>query len=194
MRRRSRSSRAHHSACQTMMQTSMTSSEMPSFLSYPSYSGFSSYPSYPSYPSYDANESEMTMCTSDHMFSAVHDMPTAEEMEQELMMEIGEVPFESFLIEEPKAPRRTESLNDIRDSEIEIAYEQMEEAAMMDILADLENDGELREAFLGATCPEPASQETAPATQQLLWNVVATPHMMREFAAHVAASPAIAAV
>ena len=131
-------------------------------------------------------DDSMTLCTSSHAFSSATDMPTAEELEEELMME-GQTVVP--LIEEPKQPRmsQTQPIAEIRDSEIEAVYEQMEEAAMMEILSELEE--ELVPMYMGAAAATPPSYERA--REQMLWDVVATPMMMREFSHHVSAHPAI---
>ncbi len=131
-------------------------------------------------------DDSMTLCTSSHAFSAAHDMPTVEELEQEFFIE-GQTVVP--LIEEPKQPRmsQAQSMTDIRDSEIEQVYEQMEEAAMMEILAELEE--ELTPVYMEAMGARSPGFEVA--REQLLWDVVATPTMMREFSQHVSAHPAI---
>mmetsp|Transcript_16844 Transcript_16844/g.43242 ORF Transcript_16844/g.43242 Transcript_16844/m.43242 type:complete len:145 (-) Transcript_16844:385-819(-) len=125
----------------------------------------------------------MTLCTDAHAFSSSHDMPTAEDLEMELMIEEGHAVVP--LIEEPRQPRmsQAEPVTEIRDSEIEAIYEQMQEEAMMDILADLEE--EMTPVYMEAVAASQAARE------QLLWNVVATPTMMREFSQHVSAHPPI---
>jgi len=135
--------------------------------------------------SYGMCDDSMTLCTSSHAFSAACDMPTAEDLEE--MMDEGQtiVP----LIEEPKQPRMSQaqtSLTDIRDSEIEAIYETMQEEAMMEILGELEE--ELAPAYMAHVEATAAAKE---AREQLLWDVVATPTMMREFSQHVSAHPPV---
>jgi len=79
-----------------------------------------------------------------------------------------------------------EVCRDAKEAEIGRVYEQMEAAVMHEILADLED--ELVPIYLQA-----AAERVSPERrEQLLWHVVATPAMMREFSSHVAASPPIA--
>lgn len=74
----------------------------------------------------------------------------------------------------------------IRDCEIDSIYASLEEDAMMSILADLES--ELTPVYMAAM--PPAHTALASAQEALLWNVIATPTMMRDFGAHVAATQA----
>ena len=84
--------------------------------------------------------------------------------------------------------------DEIRDSELEVVYEQLEDAAMMEILEDLQDSPELRDAYFAATAPPVSSQpqQPTPAEQYLLWNIVATPTMMADLATHVRMQPAAA--
>lgn len=84
--------------------------------------------------------------------------------------------------------------DEIRDSELEVVYEQLEDEAMMEILEDLQDSPELRDAYFAATAPPASSQpqQPTPAEEHLLWNLFATPTMMADLATRVRMQPAVA--
>lgn len=105
-------------------------------------------------------------------------------MDEALLMlgptqEVPRTPFHSFAAEPARAEVEP-PVSSIRDYEIDSIYANLEEDAMMSIFADLE--GELRDVYAApAVAPQPAQES-------LLWHVVATPTMMRDYGAQVAAA------
>jgi len=157
---------------------------------------------------FDGPTSGMTLCTAEDSLSCVHYDVAMEELEQDLELALPEL---AMFQEEPRVPSHRASpeldlsdagcvpidnvpIDNIRDSEIEIVYENLEDDAMMSIFEELEH--ELAPAYMAAlergqeaVPPSPSGQpsgQPSPAQEQLLWNLVATPEMMRSFAAHVA--------
>ena len=141
--------------------------------------------------------SGMLLCTTDDSLSSCG--LSYDDLEMEVMEEDLVLALPVLAQEQPRLPTHVTAevaaaaataepaepaIENIRNSEIEIAYEQMEADVMMDILAELED--ELAPAYYAAQAAAGAQGQ-----ESLLWNVVATPDMMRDFAQHHLRSMAI---
>ena len=105
-----------------------------------------------------------------------------------------------------KAESPAASIKEVEvDMACELIYETMEEQAMMDILGELQDEYLANDPKPLAALAKPAKKSRAPAASSsmelppttcaeqdaFLWNVVATPAMMRAFASTVASSTAV---
>lgn len=80
---------------------------------------------------------------------------------------------------------------EIRDSEFEVMYDHLEEAAVMELLEDFKDSPELQHAFYAAPAQYTGYTPTV-AEETYHWNLCATPHMMAGLAAHMHSPQAIA--
>lgn len=149
-------------------------------------SSMSCYSSASEYEYTSTSPSDMTLCTHDDPFSAVHyDDDDADDVLMEFEVMLGGAQLLMNAADEAEAAEAAKL------QEIDQVYEHIEEDAMMDILKDIET--ELMPAYLAGelTPSQPAAPAPqSPAREEMLWHLTATPDMMRGLAAHVAAQPA----